>query len=74
MTGGAAVPLSVAYERANARARHTEYLARAYACRDGAARARNTHDAQLLHAMTIVWELLAQKWTDAHHATAEPSR
>lgn len=59
--GAQPLSLSVRRERAKARERRTEYLARAYACRDMAVRARDAHDAQLLRAMTIVWQLLADK-------------
>ena len=54
-------PLSLAAwrETAKARERRTEYLARAYACRDMAVQARDAHDAQLLHAMTLLWQILA---------------
>ena len=62
--------LSARRERAKARERRAEYLARAYACRDMAARARDAHDAQVLRAMTIVWQLLADKCAGAHNAAA----
>jgi hypothetical protein len=54
-------PLSVWRERAKAREGRAEYLARAYGCRDMAVRAPDAHDAEFLHAMTIVWQLLADK-------------
>ena len=68
----AAQPLSLSVwrERAKARERRTEYLARAYGCRDMAARALDAHDAQLLRAMTIVWQLLADNLAGAHNAAA----
>jgi hypothetical protein len=53
--------LSVRRERVQARERRIDYLARAYACRDTAARTLDAHDAQFLRAMTIVWRLLADK-------------
>ena len=58
---GQPVSLSDWRERANARERRTEYLARAYACRDMAVRARDAHDAQFLRAMTTVWQILADR-------------
>jgi hypothetical protein len=68
----AAQPLSLSArrERAQARERRTEYLARAYGCRDMAARALDAHDAQVLRAMTIVWQLLADNLAGAHDAAA----
>ena len=69
--GPDAVSLSVRRERANARARRTEYLARAYACDDMAARALDAHDARLLRAMTLVWQLLADKGAGVHDAAPE---
>lgn len=69
-SGRPAQPLSLAArrERAQARERRTEYLARAYACRDMAVRAPDASDAQLLRAMTIVWQLLADKGAGMHGA------
>ena len=55
------VSLSVRRERAQAQERRIDYLARAYACRDMAARTLDAHDARFLRAMTIVWQLLADK-------------
>ena len=69
---GQPVSLSVRRERANARERRTECLARAYACQDMAARARDAHDAQFLRAMTIVWQLLADKSAGTHAPEAPP--
>ena len=66
--GGQPVPLSVWRERAKARERRTEYLGRAYGCRDMAVRSLDAHDAQLLRAMTIVWQLLADKDSGVHNA------
>ena len=57
-------------ERADARARRTEYLGRAYGCRDMAARTADAHDARFLRAMTIVWEILADTRARAHSAAA----
>lgn len=62
--------LSVWREKAQARERRTEYLARAYGCRDMAARTLDAHDAQFFRAMTIVWQLLADKCSGAHGAAA----
>lgn len=67
-TSGRAVSLSVWRERAQARKRRTEYLARAYACRDMAVRDPDAHDAQLLGGMTIVWQLLADRGGGAQSA------
>jgi hypothetical protein len=58
---GQPLSLAVRRKRAKARERRTEYLARAYGCRDMAARALDTHDAQFLRAMTIVWQILADR-------------
>jgi hypothetical protein len=60
------LPLSVWRLRARRRERRTEYLARAYACGDMALRALDADDAQLLRAMTIVWQILADKGPGAH--------
>ena len=57
-------------ERAQARERNTEYLARAYACRDMAMRALDPFDAQLLRAMTLVWHLLADQRAGGRNAAA----
>jgi hypothetical protein len=57
-------------ERAQARERRTEYLARAYACRDMELRALDAHDAQLLGAMSIVWHVLAHQCAGVHNAAA----
>jgi hypothetical protein len=65
-------PLSVRRARANARRRRTEYMAGAYRCCDMAARARNAQDAQFLRAMTLVWQVLAEKDADVCHAAAAP--
>ena len=67
-----AQPLSLSAwrERAQARERRTEYLARAYACRDMAVRALDAQDAQFLRAMTIVWQLLADKGAGVHNGAA----
>ena len=62
-SGAQPVSLSVRRKRAQARERRLDYLGRAYACRDMAARTRDAHDAQFLRAMTIVWQLLADKGT-----------
>lgn len=62
------VSLSVWRERAQARERRTEYLARAYACRDMAMRVLDPYDAQLLRAMTLVWQILGDKCAGVHHA------
>ena len=59
------VSLSVRRDRATARERRTEYLARAYACGDMAARTLDAHDARFLRAMTIVWQVLAEKGAGA---------
>jgi hypothetical protein len=48
-------------ERAEARERRTEYLARAAMCRDMAARAHDAQDKQFLRAMTMVWRVLADR-------------
>jgi hypothetical protein len=66
------VSLSVWRERAQARERRTEYMARAYACRDMAMRALDPYDAQLLRAMTLVWQVLGDKSAGVHHA-ADPT-
>jgi hypothetical protein len=68
-----AQPLSLLVwrERAQARERRTEYLSRAYACRDMAMRALDAHDAQFLGGMTIVWHLLADKGAGVHAAAPE---
>lgn len=55
------VSLSVWRETAQARERRTEYLARAYACRDMAMHALDPYDAQLLRAMTLVWQILGDR-------------
>jgi hypothetical protein len=68
------VSLSVWRERAQARERGTEYLARASACRDMALRALDTPDAQFLGGMTLVWHLLADKGADVHNAVAPEVR
>lgn len=57
-------------ERAEARARRTEYLARAHACRDMAVRAHDTQDKQFLRAMTMVWRSLADKCAGVRNAAA----
>ena len=69
---GVEEPLSLLLwrEKAQARERRTEYLARAYACRDMAVRALDAHDAQFLGGMTIVWHLLADKGAGVHNAAA----
>ena len=54
-------------ERARARERRAEYLARGYACRDMALRAFDAHDAQLLGAMSIVWHVLAHQCAGVHN-------
>ena len=61
MNGAQPLSLSAWRENAKARERRTEYLARAYACRDMAVRALDAHDAQVLRAMTIVWQVLADE-------------
>lgn len=58
---GQPLSLAVRRERAKARERRTEYLARAFGCRDMAARALDARDAQFLRAMTIVWQILADR-------------
>ena len=73
-TGAQPLSLSVRRERAQARERRTEYLARAYGCRDMAARALDAHDAQLLRAMTIVWQVLADKCAGARNAAGHSGR
>ena len=65
--------LSVRRERAKARERRTEYMARAYGCRDLAARALDAHDAQFLRAITIVWQLMADKHAGMHNVAPEAS-
>ena len=65
--------LSVWRDRAKAQGRRTEYLARAYACGDMAVRARDARDAQFLRAMTIVWQVLADKDADVHKAADAPA-
>jgi len=60
-TAAQPVSLSARRERAQAGERRVDYLARAFACRDMAARTRDAHDAQFLRAMTIVWQILADK-------------
>ena len=67
---GQPLSLSVWRDRAQARKRRSEYLARAYACRDMEVRALDAHDAQFLRAMTLVWRLLADKGAGAHDAAA----
>jgi hypothetical protein len=67
---GQPLSLSAWRERAQARERRNGYLARAYACRDMAVQALDAHDAQLLRAMTIVWQLLADKGAGVHGAAA----
>ena len=64
--------LSVRRERAKAKERRAEYLARAYQCRDMAVQACDAHDAQFLRAMTIVWQLLADKSAGGHAPEAPP--
>ena len=66
--------LSVRRERAKARERRTEYMARAYGCRDLAARALDAHDAQFLRAMTIVWQVLADKCASVPNAARHSAR
>jgi hypothetical protein len=61
-------------ERAQARERRAEYLARAFACRDMAVRALDANDAQFLGGMTIVWHLLADKGAGVHNAAAPEVR
>jgi hypothetical protein len=63
--------LSASRESAKARKRRTEYLTRAYACRDMAVRALDARDAQFLCAMALVWQLLADRCTSAHNAAPE---
>jgi hypothetical protein len=58
---GQPVSLSAWREQANARERCSEYLGHAYACHDMAAQALDAHDAQFLRAMTIVWQVLADR-------------
>ena len=67
-----AQPLSLLVwrERAQARERRTEYLARAYACRDMALWSLDAHEAQFLGGMTLVWHLLADKGAGVHNAVA----
>ena len=65
-------PLSVRRARAKARGRRTEYIACAYRCCEMAVRARNAQDAQFLRAMTLVWQVLAEKDADVHNAAAAP--
>ena len=69
---GPIVPLSVWRARATTRGRRTEYMARAYRCGDMAARASSAKDARFLRAMTIVWEILADKDADVRNAADEP--
>ena len=64
--------LSVRREKTNARERRTEYLARAYGCRDMAAQAFDAHDAQFLRGMTIVWQVLAGRRDGVHDAAGRP--
>jgi hypothetical protein len=64
-------PLSVRRAR-EARGRSTEYMARAYRCCDMAVRARNAQDVQFLRAMTLVWQVLAEKDADVPNAAAAP--
>jgi hypothetical protein len=71
-TSDRAWPLSVRRATAKARGRRTEHLARAYRCGDMAVQARDAHDADFLRAMTIVWQILAGKESDVHHATHAP--
>ena len=61
------LPLSARRERARATERHTEYLARSYACRDMAMHAFDPFDAQFLRAMTMVWQLLADRNAGVPH-------
>lgn len=71
-----AQPLSLSAwrERARARERRTEYLARAYACRDMALQAHDAHDAQFLGGMTLIWHLLADKGAGVHNAVVPDVR
>jgi len=47
-------------------------MARAYRCGDMAARAGTAPDAQFLRAMTIVWQVLADKDADVLNAADAP--
>ena len=67
------LPLSVRRDGAKARGRRAEYLARAYRCGDMAARASSAKDARFLRAMTIVWEILADKDAGVHKAADAPA-
>jgi hypothetical protein len=71
---GQPLPLSVRRDAAQARERHTEYLARSYACRDMAMRVLDPFDAQLLRAMTMVWQMLADRNAGAHHVAGPKVR
>jgi len=66
------LPLSIWRDRAKAQGCRTEYLARARRCGDRAVRSRDAHDARFLRAMTIVWQILAGKDADVHHAAHAP--
>lgn len=61
IAGEKPLSLPVRRERATTQARRIDYLARAYACRDMAVQANDPSDAQFLRAMTIVWQILADK-------------
>jgi len=62
------LPLSVWRARAKARERRAEYFARACSCGDMAVRVRDADDAQFLRAMTIVWQVLADRYVGVHNA------
>lgn len=71
-TSDRVLALSVWRASAKARGRRTEYLSGAYRCGDMAVRAGDAHDAQFLRAMTIVWQVLADKDADAHNDDDAP--
>ena len=52
---------NLSFGRRHTTARRTEYLARAYACRDMAVAADDERDRRVLRAMTLLWQALAQR-------------
>jgi hypothetical protein len=55
------VPLAARSSRRHAAQRRTAYLAHAYACQEMALRADDPADADALRAMTLVWQVLAER-------------
>jgi hypothetical protein len=60
-SAGRHLSLAVSNDRKSVADRRTEYLARAYACGDMALRADDAADKTMLHAMALVWRVLARR-------------